>query len=383
MHVDVLDPGELGSAEIARWLQVQKSDPELSSPFLAPQFAVAVARARPSTRVAVLSDASGVVGFFPHERRRWSTAAALASGLSDVQALIVTPTAELNLREVLRGCRISVWGFDHLLGHQAGLIGTASARTVPERSPAIDLRGGYEMYEQRQRRLSSSLFQSTARKRRKLERDHGPVRLLLHSAEPSHLAQVLQWKSSQYRRTGRRDRFADPATVSLVHDLFGWQEATFSAPLTVLMAGDTVVAGHLGLRSASTLAWWFPAYAPEFSAYSPGLILTLELARAMPAAGLSLLDLGKGDEPYKDRLQNLRIPLLRGSAATSEAFARLTSARDWPREQATKLVLESPRLRSWAREALNQVGALRERAQRVTSLADGESRDGEGPQGRR
>lgn len=370
MHVDVLDPGELGAGEVARWRQVQESSPELDSPFLAPQFAVAVARARPSTRVAVLSDASGVVvGFFPYERRRWSTAAALATGLSDVQALVVAPTTELNLRTVLRACRISVWGFDHLVGQQAGLLGTASARAVPEQSPAIDLRDGFEVYEQRQRRLSSSLFQSTARKRRKLEREHGPVRLLLHSPEPSHLAQVLRWKSSQYRRTGRRDRFADPATTSFVHELFERQEPTFSAPLTVLMAGDRMVAGHLGLRTASTLAWWFPAYDPEFSAYSPGLILTLELARAMSAAGLSLLDLGKGDEPYKDRLQNFRIPLLRGSAATSEALARLTCARDWPRERAMKLVLESPRLRGWARETLNQVGALREQAERLRSPA--------------
>ena len=378
MQVDVLDPGELSSGEVARWRQIQESSPELGSPFLAPQFAVAVARARPSTRVAVLSNASGVIGFFPYERRRWSTAAALATGLSDVQALVVAPTAELDLRRVLRACRISVWGFDHLLGHQAGLIGTASTRTVPEQSPAIDLGDGFETYEQRQRRLSSSLFQSTGRKRRKLERDHGPVRLLLHSSDPAHMAQVLRWKSSQYRRTGRRDRFADASTTSLVRELFECQEPTFSAPLTVLMAGDTMVAGHLGLRSTSTLAWWFPAYDPEFSAYSPGLILALELARAMPAAGLSLLDLGKGDEPYKERLQNLRIPLLRGSAATSDTLARLTRARNWPREQATKLVLESPRLRGWARETLNQVGALRDRAERLRSSADRGGRAGEG-----
>ena len=276
-----------------------------------------------------------------------------------------------------------MWRFDHLLAHQAALIGTASARAVPERSPAIDLRDGFELYEQRQRRLSSSLFQSTARKRRKLEREHGPVRLLLHSPEPSHLAQVLRWKSNQYRRTGRRDRFAEPATTELVHELFGTQEPTFSAPLTVLMAGDRMVAGHLGLRSSSTLAWWFPAYDPEFSAYSPGLILTLELARAMPTAGLTLLDLGKGDEAYKDRLHNVRIPLLRGSAATSEALVRLIVARDWPRERATRLVLESPRLRGWAREALNQVGALRERAQRIQGLSGRDDLDGGGRSGGR
>jgi len=371
VQVDVLGLDDLGAGEIAEWLRIQASHPELASPFLSPRFAAAVGRVHPSTRVAVLSESRGVVGFFPYERRRWGTATALGMGLSDVQALVVPPAAPLDLRGVLRACGITLWQFDHLLAHQADLVRAAAARTVPERSPAIDLRDGFEAYERQQRQVSSSLFQSTARKRRKLERAHGPVRLVLDDTDREHLEEVLRWKSRQYRRTGRRDRFANAETRRLVQDLFEQREADFSAPLTVLLAGDTVVAGHLGLRSASTLAWWFPAYDPEFAAYSPGLIMLIELARAMPAAGLSVLDLGKGDEPYKDRLQNVEIPLLRGTAARSEPILALRSAWEWPRDRATKLVLESPRLRGWARTTLNQVGTLRERAARTRGPGPG------------
>jgi CelD/BcsL family acetyltransferase involved in cellulose biosynthesis len=362
VKVDVARPSELGEDEFALWRRIQQSHPDLASPFLGPSFALAVERARASTRVAVLSDSSGIIGFFPYEQRRFGTGTALAKGLSDVQAVVVPPATDLVLRGVLRACQLRIWEFDHLLGHQVTLLHRAAARFVHERSPAIDLSDGFEAYQRRQRAASSSLFQSTGRKRRKLEREHGPVRLVLADPDGSRLQQVLRWKSAQYRRTGRQDRFANPATRALVSDLQQLREPAFSAPLTVLLAGDTVVAGHLGLRSTSTLAWWFPAYNPDFGQYSPGLIMLLELARAMPDAGLSLLDLGKGDEPYKERLSNREIPLLRGAAARGRHLAVANSVRHWPRERAERLVLESPQLRAWARGTLGRFGAVRERA---------------------
>ena len=143
------------------------------------------------------------------------------------------------------------------------------------------------------REHSRSLLQTTARKRRKLEREHGEVRLTLHAADHTALDRVLAWKSDQYRRTGRRDRLADAGTRRLVHDLLDLATEGFSAPLSLLTAGERVVAAHVGVRSPTTLAWWFPVYDPQFAAYSPGLILCLDLARAAADDGVTLLDLGK------------------------------------------------------------------------------------------
>jgi CelD/BcsL family acetyltransferase involved in cellulose biosynthesis len=39
-----------------------------------------------------------------------------------------------------------------------------------------------------------------------------------------------------------------------------------------------------------------PAHNPELGAYSPGLVLVMDLGRAMTEEGISLLDLGNGDE---------------------------------------------------------------------------------------
>jgi hypothetical protein len=58
------------SADIDSWRSMQSSSPEFANPFLSPQFAVIVGELRPNTRVAVLSEGSSVVGFFPFERHR-------------------------------------------------------------------------------------------------------------------------------------------------------------------------------------------------------------------------------------------------------------------------------------------------------------------------
>jgi CelD/BcsL family acetyltransferase involved in cellulose biosynthesis len=364
VSVDVVRPDDLGAPERSRWRQLQAMHPVLSSPFLSLEYAIAAGRARSGTRVAVLSDSTDVVGFFPFERTHLGFGAALAKGLSDIQAVVAPPTADIDIGAVIRACHLRVWAFDHLLADQRPWLNRAPHRLVLERSWAIDVAGGWDAYESAQRMVSSSVFQSTARKRRKLERDHGPVRLVMDESDHVRLEELLRWKSDQYRRTGRRDRFSDAGTRALVHDLLDVRERGFGAPLTVLRAGDTIVAAHLGLRSTTTLAWWFPVYNPGFGSYSPGLLMCIELARAMTKVGLLLLDLGKGDERYKERLSNTEIPLLSGFVARDELTARINAARRWPRGRAARIVLRSPTMRAWARSTLNHVGAIRERGAR-------------------
>jgi CelD/BcsL family acetyltransferase involved in cellulose biosynthesis len=132
----------------------------------------------------------------------------------------------------------------------------------------------------------------------------------------------------------------------------------------VLRAGDDVVAAHLGLRSAATLAWWFPVYDTRFHRYSPGLILCLEILRAMPSQGLRTLDLGKGDEPYKQRLANAEIPLLTGGISRDPVSARLGAARRWPRATIKSLFRRYPEFKEWSFGMRRHYARLREFADR-------------------
>jgi CelD/BcsL family acetyltransferase involved in cellulose biosynthesis len=361
VRIEVVTPEELGPGERAEWSRIQHSGSELASPFLSPEFAMACARARPRTRVAVLTDDGGVTGFFPFESGRAGVARALGLGFSDVQGLVAPTTAAVDARALLRACGSVAWEFDHLIATQAPWLSGAPHRWVEDHSPVVDLSDGWAAYSTALRKSSSSLQSSTARRRRALERDHGPVSLVLDEPDHALLDQLLEWKSRQYRRTGRRDVFSRPGMRRLVHDLLDQRGSDFGAPLAVLRAGDEIVAVHLGLRSPSVLAWWFPVYVTRFSRYSPGLLLCLELLRAMPEHGLRLLDLGKGEEPYKQRLATGHHPILSGSVSRDPLVAGLRAARHWPRRTAEDFLHAHPTARTWARDVRSRVATARTR----------------------
>jgi CelD/BcsL family acetyltransferase involved in cellulose biosynthesis len=360
MAAEVVRPDELGAAELRCWSRLQAGNPRTRSPFLAPGFALEIARLRPKTRVAVLTGDEGISAFLPFERRGSRGAVALGIGLSDAQGLVVRADLPLDLGQVLAAAGLSWFRADHLLGAQGRCIGTGYGRFRTEVSPTLDLRGGYEAYVWSRRNGTHQPFQSVAKRRRKLERAHGPLRLVLHEPDHAALDQVLAWKSGQYRRTGKPNLFAHAPTRDLLHRLLDAQEPGFAGILSLLKAGDTTVAGHFGLRSPTTLARWFPAYDPAFAAYSPGLQLALEMARAAADDGIETMDLGKGDEQHKERLANAHLDLLNGFVTTDRLTLLRRTARAWPEERAKQVVLRSPRLRRWAFQALAVRGGMRE-----------------------
>jgi CelD/BcsL family acetyltransferase involved in cellulose biosynthesis len=355
VKISVVHPGELGPAELTRWRQLH-DHPELANPFLAPEFAVCVGRARPAARVAVLEEGPQVVGFFPFERGPFRVGRPIGAGLSDCQGLVHAPGLDWDPRELLRGAGLDVWEFDHLL---AGQRPFAPYHRVRRPSSVIDVGDGYQAWLADRRRAFRHSITAMGRKQRKLEREEGAVRFVFDAKDPRALDTLMRWKSAQYRRTGRVDRFARPATVRLVRELLQTRAPGCAGTLSVLSAGDRPVAIHFGLRSAATLACWFPSYDVALAKFSPGLMLHLFMAEAAAAAGLGRLDLGKGDEEYKTVLGNRQLLVAEGWVERPSAVAVARRLQHAPRRYATEFVLGRPALRSTARQLLRRVGQLR------------------------
>jgi CelD/BcsL family acetyltransferase involved in cellulose biosynthesis len=356
MKASVVRPEDLGPPELAAWHAMWRAQPELGSPFLTPGFALATGRSHTAARVAVLEEGSHVVGFFPFDQGRFRTARPIAAGVSDTQGVIHAQGLGWNALELLKCCRLNVWEFDHLV---AGQIPWAGRGVTSHSSPVMDVSGGYEEYVAERQRGSKKVIKSTLYKLRKLERDIGPTRFEFDSHAPDVLSRLIAWKSAQYRRTGRRDRFAIRWIDSLVRELFTLRSAGCSGVLSVLHAGDRLVAAHLGLRSEHSLSCWFPAYDPELARYSPGLALHLKMAEAAAEAGLHQLDLGKGDEPYKQSLKTGDLTVGEGWIRRPSLGAVVHGARRTPRRSLSKVILSHPKLRRATRSALKQVGNLR------------------------
>jgi CelD/BcsL family acetyltransferase involved in cellulose biosynthesis len=325
MRVEVIPGKELTPDLAARWSEIQRSSLELASPFFCAQFLRAVAAVRDDVQVGVLQEGNRIVGFFPFQRQWLGIAGPVGGHLSDYQGLVVDKEVDWDAAELVQKCGISIWNFDHLLASQKAF---APFHTVTAESPVLDLSGGYDAYVQELRQRGSRQFQELARKCRKLEREVGPVRFEAHLEDREVLRQVIAWKKMQCKETGSIDVFCFPWTLHLVERILATQEDGFGGMLSVLFAGDHLVAAHMGMRSRSVWHWWFPTYNHDFAKYSPGLIFLTKIAEATGALGLDVIDLGKGKDSYKELFQNGAVPLAEGRIMVPSTSASIVNLQE-------------------------------------------------------
>ncbi|MCF3120406.1 GNAT family N-acetyltransferase [Streptomyces arenae] len=337
---------ELGAALRGAWHRTMDASPQYANPFLAPEFAMGVARHRGGARLAVLREGGEPVGFLPFERNAFGVGRAIGLGLSDCQALVHRPGITWDTRELLRACGLSVFEFDHLVEEQRP-FGDYVTGTFA--SPVLDLKVGEESYAEWLRGAYPGLAKTTLKKERRLGRDVGEMRFVYDERDPRVLRTLMRWKSAQYRRTGRMDRFARPWIVDLVDDLFQVREEHFTGVLSVVYAGDRPVAAHFGPTSGTVFAAWFTAYDPEFRYYSPGLLMHLRMAEAAGREGVRIMDMGRGDKEYKDWLKTRELRVGEGFATRRHPVA--TAHRLWrrPVRGLRNTVLAHPRLRTSGR----------------------------------
>ncbi|MCX4556795.1 GNAT family N-acetyltransferase [Streptomyces phaeochromogenes] len=361
MNISVYRPGELTAADRAAWSALQskahlQGAPELANPFLSPEFTLAVGRCRRGVRIAVVRESGEPVAFFPFQRTTTGVGRAVGLGVSDCQGLVHGPGFTWDARELLRACGLAVWEFDHLVEGQEPFEAEASG-TFP--SPVMDVDRGYETYLAELRDRSPKFTRTTLAKDRRLGRDHGEVRYVHDERDPEALLTLMGWKSAQYRRTGRSDRFAQPWITRLTHQLFHTRSEPFAGILSVLYAGGRPIAAHFGLRSERVLACWFPAYDPAFSKYSPGLVLHLRMAEAAAADGIAYLDLGRGQKEYKDSLKTRELAVSEGLVTRRHPVALGHRARRAPVRALRNVVLSRPELFEPADKALKRMGKIR------------------------
>ncbi len=341
MLVSIAHPSELAAAELHSWQAMQRATATLQNPFLSADFTLAVGRVRPNARVAVLEQDQGVAGFLPYEVKGLGIGKAIGSGLSDCQGLIHQPDLEWEPKAFLRASGLAVWEFDHLAGSQLGWF-PEHARRSP--SPIMDLSDGYEAYLERRRQASKKIVKTTFAKQRKMAREVGEVRFDFDVRDLDVLHTLMDWKSGQYARLLEYDRFDDPRTVRLVEDLFATRTPECSGTLSVLYVCDRPIAAHFGLRSASVLACWFPAYDAALARYSPGLLLHFMMAEAAAARGIRYLDLGKGHSEYKESIKSGDLEVAEGWIERPLPFALIRRLQRAPRRHVGPLIKSHPRL---------------------------------------
>ena len=318
--ITLLPGGSLSTDLTDKWRRLQASNASLASPYFCPEFTEAVVGARNDVRVAIVEDQQGIAAIFPHHSRGragWP----VGGVLSDFQGINCGPEFQVNVEELLRACRLDAFDFDHMLASQPGFSVYAQNR---EASPRIDFSSGYVAYATERKRAGSKLIRQCENLMRRIEREVGQLSFVPHSSDSAVLQKVLAWKSEQYLRTGHRDIFATAWIRRVVERIHETETCGFAGRLSLLYAGDVLIAGHLGMRTPSVWHYWFPAYDLSYSKYSPGLLLLLKIVEQAAGEGASYLDLGKGMCLYKERLMNAHVVL-------SQGWVELPSLLKWRR----------------------------------------------------
>jgi CelD/BcsL family acetyltransferase involved in cellulose biosynthesis len=355
-EISVVRPRELGSSAVAAWRAMQHAQPHLANPFLSPDFTLAMGEVSGRARVAVVRDDEGFAGFFPYEERS-GMGSAIGGWVSLCQGVIHRPGARFDAGHLLRACGLHVWEFGCLVRDQPWF---GPYETLRQDAVVLDLDDGYPAYLRELGERAPKFLKTTRYKERKLGRDVGEVTFAF-AVEPGEQLRLLRgWKSAQYVRSGRPDRFGRAWVVELVERLHAVDGPDFGGVLSMLYAGGRPVAGHFGLRSHSTLVGWFPAYDPAFAKYSPGLIQHLRMAEAAAGLGIGSIDLsvGAGYE-YKSALRSRAVPVSEGIVRRRTPLAAAHWARTEPVRRLRRAVLDAPAAYRLADRILKKYGQVR------------------------
>lgn len=315
-RVSVWKPEALEPGHLSKWQEFLDADASLASPFFSPAYPLAVAAVVPNVFVGIMETDGEPAAFLPFVRNASNIGERLP--LCDYQALIARPGRPLDAAQFIKGCGLRAWDFDHLLAEQSCFRAFHRSTAV---SPLIDLTAGFESYAAERRAAGTEQIKKSGNLLRRLEREIGPVRFEMHVADETALRQLLRWKYSKYEES----RHSSETILGILTRLLAVQRPDCSGTLSVLYAGQEIVAAHFGLRSRDTWHYWFPAYDPQFEKYSPGMILLLQMAAHAPGLGIRRIDLGRGEQDYKRRLMNGAINLAQGAVEVSPVWCGLRS----------------------------------------------------------
>jgi len=307
---ELISPSQLSSSDIEAWTRFVGADLALDSPFLTPGWSQAVERAqrglpgvarRGGPRVAIFEGEDGARGFLP-VRLRGATAMPIGAPMCDYQGLIATGPLLSDARQLLGALKVDRLDFSHILADQPAFARYLRGRDV---SHGIHAPKGYAAYAA-DHAARSGILKDLNKRRRKAEREIGPVRFEAHSRSTTAFEALVGWKRALMRATGQTDIFEAGWPLRLMHELFTGRDPDFGAVLFTLTFGDQLVASHLHLRSRHTIHAWMIGHDHAFDRYSPGLVLFQDILRWMDDTPFSYLDFGGGDYRFKQQFANTR-----------------------------------------------------------------------------
>ena len=335
--VELIQWSDLGAHQREQWAEIRSGSPDYRTPFFSVAFSDAVDKARGDVVVAVLRSSGECVGFLPYHQ---SGKVAFPAGrfFNDAQNVVLRSGMKLDWMWLLEEMGVTSYDFHSLCGplpSQRGIF----AHGITE-SFSADLGDDSEAYLARLEKDHKTIRRQE-QKTRKMAREVGDVTLEMDCRDPALLRQTIAWKRQQYNRTNILDLFSPDWTRRLVEHLFENETDEARGILSVLRAGDEVVAAHFGMIEGDLLHYWFPAYNHEYSRYSPGTALFKAVIRDASSHGISCVDMGYGEQPYKRKQTDTITTVTHGCFSRSKLHHHRVRTSKAAREAMKNLPMKS------------------------------------------
>ena len=323
MKFSVVAAEELDVGLKACWDLLRDRNETLRSPYFSWQYLESLTSVGRDVRVLVVEDGPEVVAFLAFESQGAHRITAPGDKLTDYHGLICARDTQVSPSDLLRASGSRLLHFDHVPAtQQAFAVCAKNGRHV---SPAMNLEGGWDTYVARlskiQGRQVPGIIPRVRQARKAALKQFGSVRLVFHEANHDALERLMALKSQQYQNSqGATDVFAVQWIRQLMHHLLEQQHPNLKGVLSSLYADDTLLASHFGIQSSGLLHAWFPAYAKEHAAVSPGLMMFHDMGVQAQANGVDMLDFGRGQQDYKLRFMTHSTELVEGILARPQWF---------------------------------------------------------------
>ena len=308
---DLINALDLDARDETVWREMIQATPEFASPLLSPEFTRAVAAVRPDTQVAIFRDGGRTVGFLAHHRRPGAFGRPAGAPFADYTALITFPDAGFSGEAALKAAGLRRFQAIGLIDPH-GVFGAVKGET--EDAYGIDL-----SFDVTTNNVNKKLSKNINRLRRHAAEALGEVRVVTGDRDPFHFAQALELKQTQVRDNGLHDFLAAPWVQTFLHNLFNADRDGLHGYLVTLMAGDTPLLFHFGIRLGDRAHPWVSSYEPAYAAYSPGQIFLQDCQAALKADGVAYYDLSTGQSHYKNAFCNTQFPVTHGRLYGAQA----------------------------------------------------------------
>lgn len=305
-------------ADVDAWNSALDASTNCDSAFLSHAYACAAEDVGFDVRVTVARNADGrPEGFLVYQRRTglegfFGIGERAAGSMTDYFSPVLTVSAEgsLVMEDFLEQTGLALFEISHAPKRASGQL-----KNVEDDGggPVTQMPDGFEKWWAWYSEERESRARDLGRRRRKIEREFGPLQFSLDAGRsPALLEEIIEEKRRQYRQRSVSDALSDDRSTRLIHRLAAEEDKRCRILVSTLHAGDSWAASHIGLQCNSALHYWFPVFNDELKRASPGRLLILEMLRAMSKDGLSLLDYGQGESRTKMEFANNVRPFVKG-----------------------------------------------------------------------